>query len=546
MQGRKILLGVLTTALLVGMSWAGNQTIAQQNPIVFQFNGVPVVELDPAAHSDFIDSVAFYNVYDTLISVGPTGEIIPWVAESWEISPDATTFTFQLRRDVKFHDGSPLTAEDVVFSFNRFLALGLGFSFVIPQGLVDSVEALDEFTVQFKLSRPFSPFLATLARVGILNKDLVLANKQEGDFGEFGDYGQAFLKNHDAGSGAYQVKERRPEELLVLEKFPEYWGGFRKNAPDIVRIIMTTESSTIRTLMARREHDMTNQWQPNEVYAALAQDRCIDLVSQTGITGFYGKINTKKFPTNNLHFRRAIAFAIDYDAMIDVLRVNEQVSKGVRSRGPTPQGFPGFDPNLPLLKRDLDRAREELELSGVPSDQRKITVAWHNLVPLEERIALLWQQNLAEIGIDLEIQATPWNVIQDIASSDDETPHITEIFVAGNYPSPDSFLFNMYHTAADGTWMSMEHLRDPLVDQLIDAARAEPNPDKSLELYKQAQIVIWSEFPDIWGFDQVQVHAKQTYWETPFDRGETIAVMGMSFRFKDYQLDPAKKQECQG
>ena len=112
------------------------------------------------------------------------------LASAWKVEGDA--FVFTLRADVKFHSGNPLTADDVVFSFNRLMALGKGNSPLFA-GRVASVTAVDPHTVKFTLSGPYAPFLGALVRLAVVDSKLVLAHKAEGKFGEFGDYGEAWL-----------------------------------------------------------------------------------------------------------------------------------------------------------------------------------------------------------------------------------------------------------------------------------------------------------------------------------------------------------------
>src|SRR5256712_13588468 len=99
-----------------------------REPIVLRIDEVAVAEIDPAKSTDFIDSILFYNLYDTLVAAAPGGRLAPSVAESWTISPDALTYVFKIRQGIKFHDGTPLTAADVEFPLKRMMALRQGFS----------------------------------------------------------------------------------------------------------------------------------------------------------------------------------------------------------------------------------------------------------------------------------------------------------------------------------------------------------------------------------------------------------------------------------
>ncbi|HIP98936.1 TPA: ABC transporter substrate-binding protein, partial [Candidatus Bipolaricaulota bacterium] len=172
--------------------------------------------IDPAVGSDFSSSSSFVNLYDTLVYPDVNGDPQPHVATRWDVSQDGKVWTFYLRDDVYFHDGTPLTAEDVKFSMDRITTIGEGYGFLFV-GRIDHTEVVDEHTVRFYLVEPFGPFLSTLYRLYILNKELVEANiKRPGPYGDMGDYGKEFLLTHDAGSGPYMVKEFRVEEELVM------------------------------------------------------------------------------------------------------------------------------------------------------------------------------------------------------------------------------------------------------------------------------------------------------------------------------------------
>jgi len=157
-----------------------------------------------------------------------------------------------------------------VFSLNRMAIMGTGFSFLF-RGRVETAEAVDAQTVRFTLKTPFAPFLANLARLPILDSRLVMANKKDGQYGAFGDYGQEFLMAHDGGSGAYRIESHNPQELTVMAKNKTYFLGVPDAAPDIVRLRYGLDAATIRALISRGELDIASQWMAPEVKRALAK-----------------------------------------------------------------------------------------------------------------------------------------------------------------------------------------------------------------------------------------------------------------------------------
>ncbi|MDB5073958.1 MAG: transporter substrate-binding protein, partial [Chloroflexi bacterium] len=157
---------------------------------------------DPAIGIDYTQEMAQINFYDTLLTATPSAGVTGRLADHFTASADAKNFTFYLKKGVKFHSGHELTAEDVIYSMQRVLAIGQGPSFVWKGFLTqDSVKALDRYTVRFTLSQPFAPFPSTLPLLFIVDKATVISKQKPGKFGTNGDYGQAFLASNEAGSG---------------------------------------------------------------------------------------------------------------------------------------------------------------------------------------------------------------------------------------------------------------------------------------------------------------------------------------------------------
>lgn len=528
---KKVTVGVLIAFLLLGMG------LAQR---VLRLDNSAPGELDPHKGNDYSGSVLAYNIYDTLVMPDPQTGVKPHVASEWSVSDDGLTYTFTLRQDVKFHDGSDLQADDVVFSYERMKAINQGFAFLFTEW-VSSVEAVDPYTVTFTLSGTYAPFLSTLVRLPIVNKDVVLANKQDGDFGDNGDYGQAFLSSSDAGSGAYKVTSHNPQELTVLEKFPDYFLGFAEKAPDVVRQRYSVESATVRTLMARKEHEITSQWHPQEVFKALAGEEGISLITEGGSGSLLFKLNTQRAPTDDVNFRKAMALALDYDALLSTLKITDEVSSGTPARGPIPDGVPGFDAELPLPKRDVEAAKAALAASKYANDLANIEIdmAWVAEVPSEEKMALLFQQNMAELGVKVNITKVPWATMTERFAKADTTPNLYPLFTGLSYPDPDGLLYVMYSSKAPGTFWSSSWLNDADVDAMLDEARTTTDNAKRTELYAQIQERLVDLQTDMFGYDNLAIFAKQNTVTVPTleDASQTVSTTGANWLFRLFEVE---------
>ena len=150
--------------------------------------------IDPAIGNDYADSSSLINLYDSLVFPNAQGSVDPWLADKWDVSQDGLTYTFHLHPGVLFHDGNPLKASNVVFSYNRLKTIGQGFAYLVTPD-VANVTAPDDATVVFTLSKPSALFLGTLVRLYVSEEALVKQNtNSQGAYGASGDYGTAWLR----------------------------------------------------------------------------------------------------------------------------------------------------------------------------------------------------------------------------------------------------------------------------------------------------------------------------------------------------------------
>ena len=252
---------LLAAALLAAPSLAPMPAAAQpQRPMVW--GDTLVGTLDPHAVFDVPSQFILLNAYDGLYRYQGT-ELVPWLAEKHSTTPDGLTWEFTLKEGVKFHDGSAMTAADVVYSFHRLLAMNrapaAAFAPVLkPEG----VTAPDARTVRFVLTTAYAPFLSALPLVAIVNQKLVEANAASND------WGAAWLAANDAGSGAYQVDATtyRARTALDLNRFPDHFLGWSHNRRPLEqsrsRPIMETSTRVLALL--RGEIDAGDSYLPTD------------------------------------------------------------------------------------------------------------------------------------------------------------------------------------------------------------------------------------------------------------------------------------------
>ncbi len=522
-------MNLLKSSLLAGLLTASALSTPAFAESVLRLDEVAVGELDPGKASDYADSILMFNVYDTLVLPVQGGPgYAPHLAASWEA--DGNSFTFTLRDDVTFQSGNPLTAEDVVFSLERMKALGAGLSYLF--GVVESAEAVDAHTVTFTLSEPYSPFVASLVRLPIIDKALVMENLGEGD-DEMGDWGQAFLSANSAGTGAYAVQSHNPQEETVMVRNDGYFLGVPDVAPDTVRLRYGLEAATVRALIAQGEHDIASQWLPPEVMKALAEDGA-QLLTESGTGAFYVKMNTARAPLDDENCRLALRYAFDYDTAIRMIAITDEISAGSPATGAIPVGMFGANPAEDALQRDLDMAQEYLAACQYDPSEFELDLTWIAEVPLEERFALLMQANFAEIGITSTITKVPWALFTEQVASPENTPHVSQIFVNAVTGDPDTLLYGMYHSSTPGTWQSPEYLNDAEVDAALETGRTETSPEAREAAYSTLNDRLMAIAPTIYGFDRQSVFPASNRVRAPAlsDPAMAFGLDGMGFSFR--------------
>ncbi|MEG2928931.1 MAG: ABC transporter substrate-binding protein [Oscillospiraceae bacterium] len=492
----KVISAVLAIAMLAGCGGQGGAKPegAQNNGapkavdkiVTLGVSGTP--DLDPAVATSGSSIIAMINMYDTLVYPGEDG-MEGRLAEKWESSDDGLTYTFHLKKGVKFHNGEEVKASDVAFSMNRMIAIGEGYAYLYEDA-VQEAKAIDDYTVEFKLKRTFGPFVSTLIRLAIISEKDVMANKKDGPYGEYGDYGKAYLTTTDAGSGAYKAKELVQQDYFYAEKNPDWFFGWKsEKAPEGFKMMAITEASTVRTMINNGELDITDQWQSAESLAAMDKIDGVSIAQFSTFLMYNMYYNTQLAPMDDVNYRRAISCLIDYDMICNSILIGSKPATGPVSanvRGHVDTSTFKFDP---------EKAKEYLAKSKYADTYKDypIEIVCNSDVADLEKIALMIQSAASQIGITVEISKAPWVSIVDRAGSKETTPHMMAINSAPSYDEAGSYLESRYHSKTAGTWEQCEWLENDKVDKMIEDSLATVDEGERFKKYADIQKYIADE-----------------------------------------------------
>lgn len=539
-------LRMMVVVLIIGLCGFSNvgcgktgSTEPTKDESVVVINGMPVIQPDPAVVMDWYDTQVAFNLYSPLVYPAPEGGVRPHLAQSWEAvdgKPDHWRFT--LRQGVKFHDDSELTSEDVVFSMDRLIAMGQGYSGML--GKIKSI-AVSKYVVDFILDKPNSVFPQISSVFFPLNKDLVLKNIQAGKYGEFGDYGANWLMTHDAGTGPYVMVSNVTAASMEATRFEEYFLGWKNWGPneepiEKLKFIMETEPSTLKLLLTSRQLDLEANGAFSRKILQEIQDTKSLHLNQVWPQVWTVWMNTKVAPTDDVHFRKAIMYAFDYKALL-----KEYAPFGAQETGIYPSVEPGSIAIPPQPRQqDLEKAKEELALSKYkPGD---VTVVFHYCGGLEaeQEICLQLQADLSKLGVKVEIVGPTWSQYEAECATPETTPNLTIFMFPLNYPSADSFLYYMYYPDNVGGIYGAHWDKDEELGKLIDQSRATVDSEKRVELYKQIQEKIASQALAFYPYQIPALFTSQDYLIGP---KEKFPVVGPTVNMSNWRINLTQKKK---
>jgi peptide/nickel transport system substrate-binding protein len=461
--------------------------------------------LDPARISDIYGRSIAQQIFDGLVQFDRTLTVVPSLAQFWKASRDGLTWTFTLRKGVRFHHGRELTADDVVYSFSRLLDprvrstaadlfLNIRGASEFRAGRTKQVEglvALDRYTVQVTLVESFAPFVSLLAvgHAKIVPRDLV-----ERDPEGFGA--------KPVGTGPFRFARWDRGKEITLDANPEYFDGAPRLARIVYRVFAGAAFDDVYDDFLRRQ--LEDAPVPTRDYARVIRDPAHQHVKRPMFSvRFYG-FNTRIAPFTDRRVRQAMLHAIDRDRVVE----DPHLGRYIVAHGILPPGMLGFNPMLPGGTFDLARAKELLAEAGFAGGKGlppiEIWSAVNEAAVLREHALI--KKTLASIGVRVEFRyLTDWPAFSRMLAEGKAGAFLYAWFA--DVPDPDTFLFPLFHSMSG---RNLFRYKNPVVDDLLVRARGESDLARRVELYRRVEQVVLDDAPvvPVWHYTYERLFQK--------------------------------------
>lgn len=425
-------------------------------------------------------------IYSRLVEADENMQIHPGLAESWQ-QLDDKTMQFKLRKGIKFHNGDDFTAEDVKFSFERMMN-SPRIAFVLPP--IERIDVVDDYTVNIVTKTPFGPLLAHLSHpaLGMVSKKLLTENPEA-------------LKEKPIGTGSYKFKEWIYGDKLVLEKNEDFYD---KNERGLKYIIFknVVEASNRAIGLETGEIDIATPISSVDE-ENIKNNPKLQLLTKPSISYTYIGMNMTKAPLNDIRVRKAINYAIDKQAIIDVI-LN---GNGKIATSPIAPGVFGFTDKTKNYEYNVEKAKELMKEAGYENGFTTSILVFSG--EANTQTAEIVQAYLKEIGIDLKIE------IVEVSAYWDMTERGVHNLFLGSWGvvtgDADYGLYAMYHSSAKGGAGNRDFYENEEVDELLDKAKTEIDPETRKKLYEEAQILIVNDAPDVMLYNRNLTVGAQKY-----------------------------------
>jgi len=429
------------------------------------------------------------HIYETLLWFDAGGNVIPWLAERWEVSQDGLVYTFYLRKNIKFHDGSDFNATVVKANIDRWIDPTVRVPLRGNLGPVKGAEVVDSYTVRIILSEPFAPFPRAVANYLLITSLDVIKR-----------FGNKTITDV-IGTGPYKFASWEKGKRVVLERNDEYWG----QKPSIRRIewLIIPEASTRLAALLAGDVDFAYNLPPTDLERVKNDPKFVVLNPTSNRIIFIAIL--PKGPLKDPKVRQALNYAVDKTAIIN----NILYGLGIDSQSPLPPHFFGYAKMDPYTY-DPQKARRLLEEAGFPFDRRLVLLHPTGRYLQDKQVAEAIQAYLSRIGVQVELRTMDWpSFVATITKPLDQKDY--DLLLLGWGPGVADAHFTLYEqfhsSRAPPAGLAAAHYNNSEVDSLLVQARRELNEMKRAELYRKAIEIIWKDAPWIFLYTQKWFYA---------------------------------------
>jgi peptide/nickel transport system substrate-binding protein len=439
--------------------------------------------LEPHAQNALSRSRVTQHLYSYLVQNDKDMGIVPDLAEKWEIAPDSKTYTFTLRRGVKFHNGRELTSADVKYSLERILDPQTASQGAGLLSSIAGVETPDPYTARLVLKNPDSAILASLASnwSGIVAKEDV-------------EKAGGMLDKAAGGSGPFMLEEWIPNQTLKLKRNPNYYVKDQPYLEGITFQVIPEESNIIAQLRSGNVH--LALLEDNKNFQLVKDEASLSVVRSPRLGYDYVNLDNKREPWNKLEARQALSYAIDRKEVLAVAASN--LGSVVAPIPPALKEY-ALDPeSLPEYKPDIAKAKELLAKAGYPNGL-KVELELIPTFPSMVTGAQVIADQAKQAGIEFELKQYEYGVW---IKRFNEKQFVTTMNITGGNADPDSLLYNRIHSMG----VNQNNWQDAEVDRLLQQGKETTDPGKRKEIYTQLQRMLAQKVPQIWLFSADLIH----------------------------------------
>lgn len=453
-------------------------------------------QLDPHRTSAYFSFQVLENIYDTLVEPDENLEMQPALAESWEVSEDQLTWTFTLREDVTFHDGSDFTSADVVYSYQRIIDEELANAWRFDA--VESVEAPDDYTVEIHVSAPTPNLLSNIGGF----KGMAIVSEENVESGE--------ISNNPVGTGPFSLASYTSGDSITLEANPDYWGG----APELggVEFSFISEPSTALAALNSGEIHWTDNIPPQQVEELEGSD-VLELQVIPSNDYWYLAMNINEEPWDDVRVRQAVAYAIDREAII------QAVSYGTAAENQLaiPEESVWYS-EYSEYSLDTDEAERLLDEAGFEGGTIEFLAT--SEYPETVTAAQIIADNLEPLGFEVSISQPDFSTWLD----EQNTGNFDMLMMGwlGNI-DPDDFYYAQHHSEGGS---NPQGYSNPEVDELLEAGRTETDEEARHGIYAEAAEIIADEASYIYLYNPAVIQG----WSTEVSGYEARSDAAIRFR----------------